>query len=249
MPSKRTTGQHIQAPHRPAVDRVCDACGTVFKKDPSKVECGAGRYCSRTCTYIGRVGTLAERVRRYTGERIEPRGCRLWTSALNTGGYGMLTFNYERKIAHRAAWEVHEPIPANMMVLHTCDVFYAPGDTTYRRCVQTDDVGVYVLDGVEYRRRGHLWLGDTDANMLDMVLKGRSATGDRQAWSLHPDRIPRGERNSGAKLTESDVIDILNRYAISNVRQVDLAAEYGVYQTAISRIIRRQTWRHLKWPQ
>lgn len=53
-----------------------------------------------------------------------------------------------------------------------------------------------------------------------------------------------GERNPRAKLTENDVRTI-RRAAAEGVSQYALAAQYGVGQTAISRIVLRQSWRHV----
>lgn len=75
---------------------------------------------------------------------------------------------------HRFAWEqaTGAPVPDGAYVLHTCDT---------KNCYRNDDVGVYVVNGVEYPRRGHLWLGDQSANMLDMYAKGRKDPGPSMA--------------------------------------------------------------------
>lgn len=50
-----------------------------------------------------------------------------------------------------------------------------------------------------------------------------------------------GERNPKAALSEDAVIDILT----SPLRQIDLAAKYGVLQTTISDVRTGRTWAHL----
>jgi hypothetical protein len=122
------------------------------------------------------------------------------------------------------------------IVLHTCD---------YRRCVRNDDVGVYVIDGIPYPRRGHLVLATHKANMRDMVNKNRQAAGDRHGFRVNPGAAARGERVSIAKLTTAQVVEIRARYAAGGISQQALADEYGVYQTIISRVIRRETWAHV----
>lgn len=57
-------------------------------------------------------------------------------------------------------------------------------------------------------------------------------------------RAPYGMENPGAKLSEHDVLAI--REAIRNgIKQRDLAAQYGVGQSTISRIKRETHWRYL----
>jgi hypothetical protein len=54
---------------------------------------------------------------------------------------------------------------------------------------------------------------------------------------------PIGERHPQAKLTEDQVHEIRTRYAKGGVRQVDLAAEFGVTQSHISSIVLRDAWK------
>ena len=54
----------------------------------------------------------------------------------------------------------------------------------------------------------------------------------------------KGVRNPKARLSDGDVRAIRERYSLGET-QVSLAAAFGVDQTSISRIIRRDTWRHV----
>lgn len=72
----------------------------------------------------------------------------------------------------------------------------------------------------------HLFLGSHKDNMRDMVNKGRSFTGS-------------GESKKGrAKLTNKQAINIRN----SDLSQSKLAAIYGVSQTTIGRIKRKESY-------
>lgn len=65
--------------------------------------------------------------------------------------------------------------------------------------------------------------------------------------SKHSARLglnPRGERNGSAKLSADQVREIRRR-AEAGERGVDLSAEFGVGQVAISQIRHRQRWAHL----
>lgn len=72
-------------------------------------------------------------------------------------------------------------------------------------------------------RPDHLFLGTQTDNMQDAAAKGRV-------------------RNQSTKLTAEDVRTIRSRYATGGVFQHELAAEFGVGQTQISRIIRLKRW-------
>lgn len=79
----------------------------------------------------------------------------------------------------------------------------------------------------------HLYKGTHQTNMDDMYAAGRG---------------PVGERAGLAKLTENQVKKIRRRY-VRNSRgpnnQQGLAQLFDVAQTIISRVVRRETWRHV----
>jgi hypothetical protein len=74
----------------------------------------------------------------------------------------------------------------------------------------------------------HLLLGTHQDNTNDRVSRNRSA---------------HGERHASAKLSASDVMAIRELYARGNVRQIDLARQFGVGQAQISSIIRYEKWK------
>jgi hypothetical protein len=76
-------------------------------------------------------------------------------------------------------------------------------------------------------RPGHLWLGTQLENILDMWAKGR---GSRHGQM--------GESNVNAKLTRIQAAAIRQ----STARGMDLALEYGVSRSLISRIRKGKAW-------
>lgn len=133
----------------------------------------------------------------------ENTGCMNWTGHRYASGYGRLTIARKDWMVHRHVWTMHHgAIPSGMLVCHTCD---------NPACGNIE----------------HLFLGTSQDNMTDKVVKGRQQ---------------RGEGHPRAKLSEEDVRHI----RASRARQIDLAAQYGVAQNLISKIKRRRVWRHVE---
>jgi hypothetical protein len=83
----------------------------------------------------------------------------------------------------------------------------------------------------------HLFKGTRADNMRDAYQKGRVRLGfDRseQIGSAHP----------SARLTETQVKEIRALHADS-LEQREIAKQYGVSDTTVSRIVRRITWTHI----
>jgi hypothetical protein len=76
----------------------------------------------------------------------------------------------------------------------------------------------------------HLFLGSAADNQADMTAKGRGRL---------------GAKNGLARLTAENVIAIRRAYHELGVSQESIAAGLGVSQTTISRVLLRQTWKHL----
>lgn len=121
--------------------------------------------------------------------------CWVWTAG-TTDGYGYLATGGAYKLAHRIAWEkANGPIPDGMWVLHHCD---------NRPCVN-------------YER--HLFLGDRNANIRDMVVKGRST----------------------AQLSREQV-RIIRRRLASGASHRSVGQEFGVSKSTVTRINTGVTW-------
>ncbi len=149
--------------------------------------------------------------------------CLEFTGSERVDGYGRLYYNGKKELAHRVAWiEKRGSIPDGKLILHTCD---------NRLCIQNDAAGVYLLNGVEHPRQGHLWLGTNQDNQDDMYNKGRGTKA-------------RGEQHGRAKLQEIDVVTIRQLYATGSYSQRQLASLFNVTHIMIGFVVRRENWKH-----
>lgn len=147
--------------------------------------------------------------------------CWIWTGKKSSFGYGRFSMFYTSYYAHRISFLLSggEFTVEKPYALHSC---HTP------LCVAPH----------------HLRAGDQYDNMKDMEEAGRArkATGDRHWAKTHPEKICKGERNGRAKLTVAQVEEIRQRYAAGGIYQYQLAAEYGVTQGLITKIICKKNW-------
>ena len=83
----------------------------------------------------------------------------------------------------------------------------------------------------------HLWLGTHADNAADRDAKGR--------WNGGYEGAPPGEAHGLSKLTEPEVLQIRALYITKQYTHSQLAKQFGVSGTQISRIINRQQWAHI----
>jgi hypothetical protein len=161
-------------------------------------------------------------------DRRQPDECWPWRAGRFEYGYGHFKMNGKDWHSHRLAYELSSgEIPAGIFVCHHCD---------NPPCCNPK----------------HLFLGTPEDNVRDMIDKGRRRFGSfetsrrvingRESWSKPNSRMPHGERHYNARLTLEQVAELRAAYATGGVRQVDLAARYGVDQTHVSRIVRGTKW-------
>lgn len=126
----------------------------------------------------------------------------MFTGKLRADGYAKVGHEGRTQMAHRLAYQSeHGEIPKGKLVLHRCDV---------RHCV----------------RPSHLFLGDAQANMDDMMRKGR---GRCLSGSAHP----------LAKMTPEAVLRVRSDYSRS---AKEWAAELKVSPGTIIAVRARQRW-------
>lgn len=151
-----------------------------------------------------KLGTFQQRFDGYIGVK-KANQCWNWTGSCNKKGYGKIKINGRSIIAHRFSWEVHfGNIPDGLFVCHECD---------NPKCVNPN----------------HLFLGDHQTNMDDMVAKNRQA---------------RGESVGSHKLTTNQVKEI--KQLRNKLTQVEIGKLFNVGHSIVSAIHNNKTWKHIK---
>jgi hypothetical protein len=138
------------------VSKNCERCGNPFylraRPFQSFNKFQKRRFCSNDCRNAGCGNAPRSDHKGYILARIDidANGCWIWTGRRYTKGYGQASFRGRNIRAHRYAYEAWKgPIPAGMMVLHSCD---------NPPCVNPD----------------HLRIGTARDNMMDAIQRGRA---------------------------------------------------------------------------
>ncbi len=152
------------------------------------------------------------------------KGAKCWNwTAGGVDGYGRLRVGRRMILAHRYSWELHNgPIPADMCVLHSCDV---------RSCIRPD----------------HLFVGTKLDNSDDMIAKGgqrHTVASLIAARRSHPDKF-RGVGCHTAKLDADKVRFIRKLHASGGVTYKELGERFGVSGVNIAAVVTRKSWKHI----
>jgi len=144
--------------------------------------------------------------------------CWPWRGAVDAYGYGFL---YAGPCYHTGArWVKAHRLSWEM---HN-DRELEPGEYVLHHC-----------DNPPCVNPAHLYVGTKKDNAQDRTDRKRGKE-NRQ----------RGENNDNAKLSEKQVRDIITELKkLPRRSQTDIAAQFGIGQAHVSRIMLRQTWAHL----
>lgn len=80
----------------------------------------------------------------------------------------------------------------------------------------------------------HLYAGNAQSNVDDAIERGTFL-----------ETRPQGEQVGTSKLVESEVRELKRKYNSGDYTQSELADEYGIGQTQVSRIVRGEWWQHV----
>jgi hypothetical protein len=137
----------------------------------------------------------------------DENGCLIWLTGRFESGYGQFWLKGKNVKAHRIAWEIeHGPIYDGLLVLHKCDVKW---------CVNVQ----------------HLYLGTAQDNVIDRIMRGGQAYGERHHNSIISDR---------------EAAEILYLALEGQLTQREIADIYGVCLRRVEDIRGGRAWRHIK---
>lgn len=144
---------------------------------------------------------------------VSSNGCWEWTASTDNTGYGV--FYYQKKL-----WRAHR-----------FSYFYFVDDSLSgpTSVVDYNNVIMHMCDNRICVNPDHLALGTQQDNVLDCLKKGRFVVASHA-----------NENNPSVKLTNNQVEEIRKLYETGNYTQVTLGDMFGVRQTHISRIVRKE---------
>lgn len=192
-------------------------------------------------------------------QRKAPDACWEWMLRLDKDGYGRFWLRGHNCISHRIAYFLHYGYdPGEALVCHSCDNPSCHNGHHLFAGTPLDNMRDKIAKGrARYHGPYNPARGD---NHYSRKYPDKMARGDRHGWYTHPEAKPTGDRNgrrkhperfpvgdacTNAVLTNTDVIEMRAKYGTGEYSYSQLLAEYPISKTQLSRIIRRESWKHL----
>lgn len=175
--------------------KTCPQCGKQFGPGRWPNNFRTAKFCGARCAHARKKFT-PEQVATAFWAKVDktssPKGCWLWTGALQRDGYAHFGQNAKTRSAHRYAYEqLVGPIPDGLDLLHSCDD---------RACVNP----------------AHMWTGTHQENMLDAKAKGRHAHGERAKSKLTEAQVREIKRDYVAvHCHKTNSKELAERYGVS----------------------------------
>lgn len=164
----------------------------------------------------GRIRSLPRVVLRKDGKPLKVKGCIL-TAGVNDRGYQRVSLPSGGKAKR---FGVHQLVAMAFLTPPCGKIGSRKGEFTVNH-----------IDGNKL---------NNSASNLEYVTCSENVHHARRTGLLDV----KGTANNKSVLADADVVEIREKYRLG-ARQVDLALEYGVCQTTISRVVLRKGWKHI----
>lgn len=147
------------------------------------------------------------------GDRRQRNGCWVWQGACNNMGYGTVKWDGKTYTAHRVAAWLSGLVADPAKPTNPKEKAHVLHKCDNRKCCNPT----------------HFFIGSYADNQLDAYSKKRKVQ-------------PKGEKHTNAKLTDKQAVEIRRIYKVHGLSQQTIANRYDVSQSAISKIIRGETY-------
>jgi predicted XRE-type DNA-binding protein len=223
---------------------VCQICGCSFHVPPSTRKKGKGKFCSRECYLIDHA--RLSRLCKSCGIEFAPRPSQTRSGAGLFCSFSCYLSWHVKPLAHKF-FERIGPKTESGCILWNGSVNRAgygmvhdengKSHLAHRLAYEIfrDEIprGLYVLHKCDnppcVNAVSHLFLGTIQDNSNDMVSKGRQA---------------KGENAGMATLSNKSVVEIRERYSQGGILQRELAIEYNITQSHVSKLVNRHYRTH-----
>ncbi len=217
------------------IECICQTCKSIFLIHPCRAKFGNARFCSRKC----RRAPLIEMSCQKCGKLFFTKGSRIKQERGKFCSMKCAKHNLA-PLEERFLSYVGSKNQFGCMEWTGCISMYGYGKIgDHKKIIAAHRLawelangpildGLCVLHKCDNRRCvnvDHLFLGTIADNNADCINKGRNS---------------KGESHYAAKLSTEQVRLIRERYATKMISQEKLAEEFGVTQTAISRVVLRK---------
>lgn len=163
--------------------------------------------------------------------KVDIRGedeCWEWKGYFHAWGYGRFYYDHSMHYAHRVSYAIanNDDIDG-LFVRHTCD---------NPPCVNPNHLlkGTAADNTHDMLERGRASCGEKHSTILKRV----AARGESHKSALYPESLPRGDNHKNSKITEKQLVTLVEMGKTGNYSQRELGEIFNLSQTHVGAILR-----------